>query len=41
VPQISCHPDRSVAERRDLRFSRPAFAVEVLTTLPFVIPTGA
>jgi hypothetical protein len=34
-----CHPDRSVAQWRDLQFSQPASALDGNSTLPFVIPT--
>ena len=40
-PNMNCHPDRSVAKWRDLRFSIPATNPDGTTTLPFVIPSEA
>ncbi len=36
-PNMNCHPDRSVAKWRDLRFSIPTTNPDGSTTLPFVI----
>ena len=36
-PNMNCHPDRSVAKWRDLRFCIPTTNPDGSTTLPFVI----
>jgi hypothetical protein len=41
APRQNCHPDRSAAQWRDLRFVHPRPLQRAATTLPVVISTGA